>query len=196
MIWLKEGELRRETMKRKEFLRKTLQAGLASWSLLLFERRTLMAKSKEKKTERKLKDKNQAFKEAWIVALMANMDEQFDEKTRAKLMESCGRDCARRGSIRMAESARGDVGKLVQSLANILGKKNCFMDGNVVHLGYDKCYCELVAEGPERLSDTYCNCSTGWVLEMFETAAQKPVEVELLQTIKRGAPSCRFLVRV
>ncbi len=193
---VKEGELRRETMKRKEFLSKTLQAGLASTSLLLFERRTLMAKSREKRPERKPKDKNQAFKEAWIVALMANMDEQFDEKTRAKLMESCGRDCARRGSIRMAESARGQVGKLVQSLANILGKKNCFMDGNVVHLGYDKCYCELVAEGPERLSDTYCNCSRGWVLEMFETAAQKPVEVELLQTIKRGAPSCRFLVRV
>jgi predicted hydrocarbon binding protein len=183
-------------MKRKEFLKKAFQAGLASTSLLHFERRTMMAKSQGKKPQRKPKDKNQAFKEAWIVALMTNMDEQFDEKTRVKLMESCGRDCARRGSIRLAESARGDVGKLVQSLANILGKKNCFMDNNVVHLGYDKCYCELVAEGPERLSDTYCNCSRGWALEMFETAAQKPVKVEVLQTIKRGAPSCRFLVRL
>jgi predicted hydrocarbon binding protein len=183
-------------MKRKEFLKKVFQAGLASTILLLFERRTMMAKSQEKKPQRKPKDKNQAFKEAWIAALMTNMDEQFDEKARAKLMESCGRDCARRGAIRMAQSARGDVRKLVQSLSNILGKKNCFMDGNVVHLGYDKCYCELVAEGPERLSDTYCNCSRGWVLEMFETAAQKPVQVELLQTIKRGAPSCRFLVRL
>jgi hypothetical protein len=137
-------------LKRKEFLKKTLGIGLASGSMLLLERRKTMAQSK---------DKNQLFKEAWITALMKNMDEQFDKKTRVKLMESCGRDCARRGSISMAESSKGDVGKLVKSLAKFLGDKNCYIDGNVIHLGYDKCYCEFVAEGPGRLSDTYCECS-------------------------------------
>jgi predicted hydrocarbon binding protein len=36
----------------------------------------------------------------------------------------------------------------------------------------------------------------GWVLEMFETVAQKPVRVELVHSVKRGASSCKFLVRL
>ena len=183
-------------MKRKEFLKKTLGMGLASGSMFLLEGRKTMAQSKDKKSEQKSKDKNQLFKEAWITALLKNMDKQLDEKTRAKMMESCGRDCACRGAISMAESSKNDVRKLVKSLAKFLGEKNCYIEGNVVHLGYDKCYCEFVAEGPERLSDTYCECSRGWVLEMFGTAAQKPVKVELLQAIKRGASSCKFLIKV
>jgi predicted hydrocarbon binding protein len=183
-------------MKRKEFLKKMLGMGLASGSMLLLERRKTMAQSGDKKSGAKAKDKSQRFKEAWIITLLKNMDEQFDEKTRAKMMESCGRDCARRDSIQMAESSKGDVGKLVRSLAKFLGDKNCYLEDDIVHLEYGKCYCELVAEGPERLSDTYCFCSRGWVLEMFETAAQKPVKVELLQSIKRGASSCKFLIKV
>ncbi len=55
---------------------------------------------------------------------------------------------------------------------------------------------ELVAAGPERLPDAYCLCSAGWVLEVFEAVAGRPVRVEVVQTIKRGAPDCRFLVRL
>ncbi len=155
-----------------------------------------MIKPTAQKSGSESKDKGQKFKEAWVTTLMKNLDRRFDEKTRSGLMEACGRDCARRGSIKMAEACEGDVGKLVKSLAAILGEKNCSIKGNVIQLSYDKCYCELVADGPERLSDTYCHCSKGWVLEMFETAARTRVRVEVLQTIKRGATSCRFLVRV
>jgi len=155
-----------------------------------------MSKPTARKSGSVSKGKNQTFQEAWITTLMKNLDGQFEEKTRAGLMEACGRDCARRGSIKMAESCQGDVRQLVKSLAKILGTENCTIKDNVIHLGYDKCYCELVADGPKRLSDTYCFCSKGWILEMFETASRRPVKVEVLQTIKRGAPSCRFLIRV
>lgn len=155
-----------------------------------------MSKPTARKSGSVSEGKNQIFQETWITTLMKNLDGQFDEKTRAGLMEACGRDCARRGSIKMAESCQGDVRQLVKSLARILGTENCTIKDNVIHLGYDKCYCELVADGPERLSDTYCFCSKGWILEMFETAARKPVKVEVLQTIKRGASSCRFLIRI
>jgi predicted hydrocarbon binding protein len=184
-------------MKRKEFLKKTVQMGLATGSMMLVKGKKAQARSSERKIEKQeSKSRPQRFKEEWLKSLLKHMDEQFDEKTRVKLMEACGRDCARRGSIRMAEASKGDVGKLVNTLANYLGKENSRMEGKVVHLTYSKCYCQLVADGPERLSDTYCFCSKGWVLEMFETAAQKPVKVELLQTIKRGAPSCKFLIRL
>jgi len=46
------------------------------------------------------------------------------------------------------------------------------------------------------LPASYCLCSVGWVLEMFEIVAQKPVRVDLVQSVKRGASSCKFLVRL
>jgi predicted hydrocarbon binding protein len=98
--------------------------------------------------------------------------------------------------IKLAESCRGDVGKLVAKFAEFLGKEENYLRDNVVHLSYPKCLCELVADGPERLPEAYCHCSEGWVKEMFETAARKKVQVQTLQTVKRGAPSCKFLITV
>jgi len=137
------------------------------------------------------------FKEQWISTLMTNLESQIDEKKRTALMESCGRACARRSSVHaVAASCKGDSGKFVQSLAKFLGKDNVVLKAGVIRLTYPKCYCELVADGPARLPDAYCCCSQGWVKEMFETAAGKPVAVETLQTIKRGADSCKFVIRI
>ncbi len=83
----------------------------------------------------------------------------------------------------------------MKTLAGLLGD-GCRQDGRVIHLAYPKCYCEIVADGPARLPDVYCHCSAGWIKEMFETAAQRNVRVETLQTIKRGAGSCRFLITI
>jgi predicted hydrocarbon binding protein len=142
-------------------------------------------------------DHRQTFKEAWLTSLMENLEEQFGEEERTKLMEECGRNCARRSSVhKTAESAAGNVSKLVKSLANFLGKENCVLENNHVLLRYGKCYCELVDKGPERLPDTYCLCSRGWIVEMFETAAQKPVTVDVIKTIKRGDPLCEFSISI
>jgi len=47
---------------------------------------------------------------------MENMENQFDKKSRIRLMESNGRDCARRGAIQIAESYKGSVNKLTKIL--------------------------------------------------------------------------------
>lgn len=135
-------------------------------------------------------------KNEWITTFMKNLNAHCDEETRIQLMISCGRDCARHESIKLAETSKGDVDKFISKLAKIIGKENCYRESDSVHLTYNKCLCKMVSKEPEKLSDTYCTCSKGWLLEMFETAAQKPVQVEILQTIKRGHPSCKFIVRL
>jgi len=135
--------------------------------------------------------------QAWVESLMAGLDANVDEPTRTKTMLSMGRACARRsGVLREAQAAQGDVDKMVANLARHVGKENCRREGNVVHLRYPKCYCPIVGEGPERLSNTWCNCSRGWVHEVFETVTGKPVQVQLTHSIKRGDPDCRFVVRL
>jgi predicted hydrocarbon binding protein len=132
--------------------------------------------------------------ERWIQSLMTAMDAQLAEGTKADLMEPCGRACARLGPIASAEKCRGDVDKLVATLEKWLGQGNAQKEGDLVHVVYPRCLCHLVAKGPERLPDTYCLCSRGWLKEMFETVVKHPVEVDLLESVKRGADQCRFTV--
>ena len=81
-------------------------------------------------------------------------------------------------------------------MADELGKDNLDVEDDTVRWGYSRCYCGLVADSSARLPKTYCFCSVGWVREVFDTVAQKPVRVELIQSIKQGAPSCWFLVKL
>ncbi len=136
------------------------------------------------------------FQQEWIKSLMENLDAQVDEPARVKVMEACGRACARRGAVTgLSKAAGGDLDKLVVALAKHVGQENVRREGSVVHLRYTKCFCPLVASGPERLPKTYCNCSRGWALEVFGAVTGKPVTVELLRSIKRGDASCDFVIR-
>jgi len=183
-------------MTRKEFFRRATQACLACSSMAFLNGQEAPSQTEKNEKERRAREFEKRFKEAYILTLMENMEKQLEEKTRVKLMEECGRACARRsGLAKFAEKYKGDIKKFVDIMAEKLGKENIFIEGDMIHWCYPRCFCELVAEGPVRLPDAYCNCSVGWVLEVFETVTGKPVKVELLQSVKRGAPSCQFLVR-
>lgn len=142
-------------------------------------------------------DAGEKFKQQWLSALLAAMDSDLDEPSRRHLMESCGRACARRNALPSLEkAAAGDVDKLLAALGQHIGAENARREGNVVRLRYTKCYCPLVAAGPAVLSPTYCNCSRGWALEVFGAVTGKPVSVDLISSIRRGDPDCRFVVRL
>ena len=136
---------------------------------------------------------HEAFKRAWLTSLMENIGEQFSPEESIRLMEANGRDCARRGSIQLARTCKGDLEKFAETMRQHIGFE---IDGDKIHLQYDKCFCHLVAQGPDRLPDAWCHCSVGWVKEMFETVTGKPVKVDLLQSIKRGDPVCKFTVHI
>jgi hypothetical protein len=137
-----------------------------------------------------------AFARVWIKRFMDNLDAQVEAPKRVPLMEARGRSCARRGPVNAAKACGGDVDKLVATLAGWLGKDRVQREGNLVRVSYEKCFCPMVGDVTEKISETYCHCSAGWLKEMFETAGGKPVEVEILETVKRGGTSCRFNVRL
>lgn len=171
-------------MDRKHFLN-VIRLGLASSLLPLLGKK---AAAQEPPT-----DENEAFKQRWLKSLLENMDEQFSPEECVRLMEANGRDCARHGAIQLAQACKGDMEKFAAALRQHIGFE---IDGDKIHLQYDKCFCHLVTQGPDRLPDTWCHCSVGWVKEMFETVTGNPVEVDLLQSIKRGDPVCQFTVSI
>jgi hypothetical protein len=144
----------------------------------------------------KPEDPASAFREAWVKRFLKNLDASLPEDGRARFMESCGRDCARGGAVKMAESNKGNVDGMIAALAGFVGKDNVRREGSKVVLTYPECYCPMVSKIKDGLSDTWCHCSRGWVLELFEVAAGKPVTAVLVQSVKRGDPQCRFEIEV
>lgn len=136
------------------------------------------------------------FTERWVKNLIDSIDSQLDRKSKIRLMESCGRACARGGAIREAKACGDNLDKLLSKLKQWIGKENVRKDGKRVFLDYRKCLCQLVSEGSLKLSDTYCYCSVGWLKEMFEEVIGKPVKVDLKESIKSGGEMCRFVVRL
>jgi predicted hydrocarbon binding protein len=131
----------------------------------------------------------------WIVSLMDSLDALVDEKTRVRVLENCGRNCIPRSFVKRAktckEGARNND-EFLERLSKVW--RHLQRDGDKVYVVYEKCYCPLVKAYPDKLSPTFCNCSRGWVKELFESVLEKPVNVVLEKSIKQGNDICKFRV--
>jgi len=179
-------------MDRKEFIKKSLFSGALCACGMGMANAPKLAGQEAPKTE----DPQSGFRNEWIKTFLHNLDSTMVESARVRFMESCGRDCARRGAVKMAEPFKGNLDGFIAAMAGHLGKDNVRREGSLVTLQYPECYCPMVSKIQEKISDTWCVCSKGWVLVMFGIAADKPVNVKLAQSIKRGDAVCRFEITV
>jgi len=136
----------------------------------------------------------------WLEAILSGLETQTDEKTRLEMLGSCGRACARSGSTAGKAKAIKSGGKKIDELLQELSRETSGLvewqrDGGSVSLEYKRCFCPIRA-GKLVRSKAFCDCSAGWIKEIFETATGRPVTVHIEQAIGRGDPICRFLVRV
>jgi predicted hydrocarbon binding protein len=133
----------------------------------------------------------------WIATLLAGLDEQVDAETRVAVLEGCGRTCITDSMVKRAKACRAEARDEAEFLDK-LGQawKHLQREGDEVYVVYPRCYCPLVKDFSGDLSATWCNCSRGWVKELFEQALGKPVQVDLLQSIRQGDKSCKFQVHL
>jgi len=137
------------------------------------------------------------FTHRWVKNLIESIDACLDEETKIRLMESCGRACAHGGPIRAAQACQRNLDGWLATLRKWHGGEELVQrEGDVIHVLCTECLCTLVKDGPARLPDTYCYCALGWMKETFGTVVGKPVDVELVESIKRGGQECRFIIRL
>ncbi|HOW84766.1 MAG TPA: DUF6144 family protein [Candidatus Aminicenantes bacterium] len=148
--------------------------------------------------EKRRREMEERFKQAYILTLMENLEKSVAEPVRTRMMNDCGRACARRGGLfKLAEENKGDLKAFLARMSGVLGEGNArLIDETTVHWSYPRCFCELVAAGPRRLPAVYCQCSVGWVMEIFQTVLGRPAKVDIVQSIKTGAPACVFRVDI
>jgi len=65
---------------------------------------------------------------------------------------------------------------------------------------YYGCFCVLVKEvirTGEELSPTFCNCSAGWFVQMWETIlGRSPIRVDVVESVLRGDNRCVFAIHL
>jgi hypothetical protein len=150
------------------------------------------------KPERFDETSNYAQKAEWIRNAVQRLEKEAGEATARKVMQACGMKCCgpmqqKRAKRLMKESK--SVEELLAKLneAGIGGGRLKLKNKNTIVGGYDWCYCGRVKQTEEPFpTDTYCHCSAGWYISLFEAAFDKPVKVSLKQSIIQGADSCEF----
>jgi hypothetical protein len=147
-----------------------------------------------------------AFAERWAKRFFDVLDANLDEPTRVRLMRANGRACYE-GWLKDGpdKPQRLSLEAFIEKV-HAWGGDTCIRrEGDTVFFNYIQnpnglkvadgyCLCPLVETGPAGLSGTYCHCSVGYVEDMFERMAGRPVKVSLLESLKRGGKGCRFRI--
>jgi hypothetical protein len=147
---------------------------------------------------------------SWIKNMLDNIDAQLDEEAKIKLLNACGKSCYifAAGVADDAKVSKEDADAFIIILENSGFKVERKNDSTVIYYGWNGeqspqglslkegyCLCPIVESDIPGLSNSYCNCSAGYVKEIFERKTGKEVKkVEVLESIKRGGKDCRFRV--
>jgi len=186
-------------MERKQFLKASLCLGALCGARSAFSQETepaATAAASPSAPQPSACERQLEFARGWVRSFMEGVDAQLPEPQRVALMEARGRACARGGAARMAEAHKGNLDGFIAAMASHMGPDGLRREGDVVRVQYPTCYCPMVSEMEQPISATYCDCSVGWLKEMYETVTGGPVNVEVLETVKRGGKACRFNVTV
>jgi predicted hydrocarbon binding protein len=146
-----------------------------------------------------------AFAQGYVKRLFDILDRDLDPAARTRLAEAMGSACYESWPQGKNQPPKPmPLDELVTFLQKRTGDNIVRREGNVVYYGFAakpgvaiaRCGCPLAEKGPEGLSGTFCQCSVGFVRAMFSGYLGQPVQVELLEALRRGGKTCRFKVTV
>ena len=137
-------------------------------------------------------------KAEFVKLLMEDLSQNLQASDANLIMQSCGKQCLGNSTIQKAEKlfkeSEGLDDFLLRLNENHIGGGELCLDGNTILGSYSTCYCGSISKSKEKIPQTYCYCSTGWFKRLFEEVLEKPVQVEILQTIASGSDKCLFRI--
>ena len=186
-------------MDRKEFTQKLALLGVCPALLMNFgftgaEKNGLIDDQQIKRLETE-----RDFIVNWLSDLIDTMDKVLDKETQIKLFEGCGRGCYNRFSFKqdIAAAGKGDLQKLVKAYKNNF---EIWQEENLVHIRYGEkspgCYCPAAKYRKAKSNDIHCECTRTTHQTIFETALERNIKVEILESVRRGNQTCHFLVHL
>lgn len=147
----------------------------------------------------------------WLRGAMDRLDALVDDATRMQVMENLGFNCAEvnRSHISRMVAKRNKFATLGGFLAAEERKPmrgtRLVREGDVVYQYYDphssfkvRCFCSLWRglAPDENASLTWCHCSRGFVMKLWEAYLGRPAQVELVESCISGAEECKFAIHL
>lgn len=144
-------------------------------------------------------DPDRDFVTAWLTDLFEGLDSELDAEAKVRVMAACGKGCFRRHAFKtdIAKAGKGDIDHLVEAY-----HKNfeAWRKGDEVHIRFGEvstvCYCPAAKFHPARAGDLHCECTRATHQAIFETALERPVKVEIVESLRRGGKTCHFVAHV
>ena len=149
------------------------------------------------------------FAENWLKRFFAVFDENLDPATRMKIMMANGKSCYLSWIADTNQQIKPiTLERLKEWIASKSNDGSYRIDGNTIYFQYmsaaetgqasteGACLCTLVESKPAGLSPTFCLCSVGYVKAMHEKLLQRPVEIELVDSVLMGGKRCQFKLTV
>lgn len=186
-------------MKRRNFL----ATGICSCASACFIPQSILVAEQYKQQDEvrpKTVEERYVFAQKYIKRLMDVLGTELEEEVQIRIVRAMGAKCARDAyGVSEENTDRIPLDRFVE---NIGGRKEDDLffweytgspwTGLKVADGY--CLCPLTEKGPEGLSGLWCECSVGYVQYMFERFSGNAVNVDLLESLKRGGNRCRFKI--
>ncbi len=139
------------------------------------------------------------FIQNWLSDLMTAIDTGVDEPTKIKLMSFCGEQCFRRHQFKrdIAAKGKGSVDKLIEAYRSNF---EIWREGDKVHVRFGEvspgCYCSAARYREPRPNDLHCYCSRATQQAIWEAAMGRKYKIDILESVRRGARTCHFLVHL
>lgn len=144
----------------------------------------------------------------------SDIDEYLKKKRQAFVRKL--KKCQREGQLFFAQEITDEVIAFVQNDPEIEGGRR---DGNTIYVSkipymtkrylaetdptlkrYYYCHCpwarEAIKSGGVRFAATFCNCSAGFHKKPWEVIFERPLKVEVLETVLNGGSRCRFAIHL
>ncbi len=181
-------------MNRKQFL-KNCALGLCTCAAVGLPARAESPAAEATKPE----DWRLPFVKQRYARLLEILAARVDEKTLNEILVDLGTYCSALGDDWRAKF-RGDLEGFKRAVKQSAAGDNITYDrvtGTITMASDERtdCFCPLIS----RFSHTpqvACNCSLGWQQHTWETLLQKPVKVELKESVLRGGRRCVFEIHV
>jgi predicted hydrocarbon binding protein len=143
-------------------------------------------------------------KATWWRSALERLEKKVGFEIAIEIMNQCGEKCCGQGIRKTAKRLMNES----KSMEEFLEKASTYevkegeieyklKDKNTIIGIFNRCFCGQVKQTKISFKNkTYCQCSAEFHKQFFKAALEKPIEVELTQSIISGAKTCKFIIHI
>jgi len=138
-------------------------------------------------------------KAEWWKDAVILMEKELETDKTKDIMSICGSKCCGAGHRKTVRKKYENSKSIEEFLENISIKDVTYelVDKNTIVAEYERCFCGQVKGAKTTFSNmTYCECGTEFNRQYFSSAFDKPVEVELIQSVISGSDGCKYVIHI